>query len=117
MFDGTISGFDAKDQIDLADNSYGPTTTLGYTANSGNTGGTLTVNDGFHSANLALLGNYTSASFAASSDGHGGTLVSDAAVSSQALLAQPKGCARSRRPLHGCAQAETSRSRHSAAWA
>jgi VCBS repeat-containing protein len=89
MFDGTISGFDAHDGIDLVDISFGPTTTLGYTANSGNTGGTLTVNDGFHSANLALLGNYTAANFAVSSDSHGGTLVSDAAVSSQMLLAQP----------------------------
>ncbi len=86
MFDGTISSFDAHDQIDLADISFGPTTTLGYSANFGNTGGTLTVDDqGFHSANLALLGNYTAGSFAVSSDGHGGTLVSDAAVSSQAL--------------------------------
>ena len=42
-----------------------------------NTGGTLTVSDGTHTASLALIGNYTASSFAISSDGHGGTLIAD----------------------------------------
>ena len=42
-------------------------------------GGTysLTVTDGTHTANIALLGNYLASTFVASSDGHGGTLVVD----------------------------------------
>jgi phospholipase C len=40
-------------------------------------GGTLTVTDGSHTANIALLGNYTASTFVTSSDGHGGTNVVD----------------------------------------
>jgi hypothetical protein len=41
---------------------------------SGDTsGGTLSVTDGTHTANIALLGNYLASAFVASSDGHGGT--------------------------------------------
>ena len=57
-FSGTIAGFGGQDQIDLADIGYGAKSTLGYLANSNNTGGTLTVNDGTHTATLALLGQY-----------------------------------------------------------
>jgi hypothetical protein len=35
------------------------------------------VTDGTHTARVALKGNYTTSSFTASSDGHGGTLVVD----------------------------------------
>ena len=54
--------------------------TLGYSVNSGNTGGTLSVSDGTHTANLALLGSYMASNFAMASDGHGGTAVTDSAV-------------------------------------
>ena len=40
-------------------------------------GGTLSVTDGAHCANIALLGNYMSFVFVAQSDGHGGTTVTD----------------------------------------
>ena len=80
-FSGTIAGFGGQDQIDLADVGYGAKSTLGYLANSNNTGGTLTINDGTHTATLALLGQYIAGSFIAASDGHGGTLVSDEALS------------------------------------
>lgn len=36
-----------------------------------------TVSDGTHTAELALLGQYTADDFAASSNGHGGTLITD----------------------------------------
>ena len=39
--------------------------------------GILSVSDGTHTANIALLGNYMASSFVASSDGHGGTSVVD----------------------------------------
>jgi len=55
-------------------------------------GGTLTVTDGSHTANIALLGHYMASTFVTSSDGHGGTNVVDrsATETSQAShLVQP----------------------------
>jgi hypothetical protein len=54
-------------------------------------GGTLSVSDGTHSANIALLGNYMSSVFVAQSDGHGGTSVIDppALGSVQPLMTPP----------------------------
>jgi autotransporter passenger strand-loop-strand repeat protein/uncharacterized repeat protein (TIGR03803 family) len=87
---GTISGFQVSDAIDLGDILFNnPGTTLGYTQNAANTGGTLTVSDGSHVASLALLGQYTAAAFALTSDGHGGTLVTDPAIAAQASIAAP----------------------------
>jgi hypothetical protein len=61
-FAGTIGGVAGQDQP-----------TLGYSANSGNSGGAPTA------ANIALLGSYMASSFVSSSDGNGGTPISDAA--------------------------------------
>ena len=90
-FTSQISGFGGADQIDLADIAFDAnTTTLGYSGNGGNTGGTLSVSDGTHTADLALLGSYMASSFATSSDGHGGTLITDTAQpSSQPPLTPP----------------------------
>jgi len=75
-FSGTVAGQLAiSDSIDLADVTAGANATIHYTGN--NSPGTLTVSDGTHTANIALLGNYSLASFVASSDGHGGTVVVD----------------------------------------
>jgi hypothetical protein len=49
---------------------------LSFTEAASNLSGTLTVNDGTHTANIQLLGQYTASEFAAASDGHGGTLIS-----------------------------------------
>jgi hypothetical protein len=72
--------------------SFGADTTLGYSRNIDNTGGTLTVSDGTHATSLALLGQYMSSSFALASDGHGGTLVTDPSLTSgqSTLLTQPQ---------------------------
>ena len=78
-FTGTITGFGGQDQIDLADIAFSASTTLGYTGNADNSGATLNVSDGTHTANIALLGSYMASSFVAASDGHGGTLISEAA--------------------------------------
>jgi hypothetical protein len=51
--------------------------------------GTLTVTDGTHTAQIALLGQYVTANFHLSADGHGGTLVKDPPVSSAAAIAPP----------------------------
>ena len=89
-FAGTVAGFSGQDHIDLPSIAFGAHTTLGYTENSTDTGGALTVSDGAHAASIALLGNYIAGSFVATADGHGGTLVSAAAqVAQQPLLAKP----------------------------
>jgi autotransporter-associated beta strand protein len=77
-FTGTVAGFGGNDQIDLGDIGFGANATLGYAANSSNTGGVLSISDGTHTANITLLGQYTASSFAMASDGNGGTLITDA---------------------------------------
>ena len=75
-FGGTISGLsNTSEKLDLADISFGSTTSMSY---SGNTlSGTLTVTDGTNTANVQLLGDYTITSFTSASDGNGGTLIED----------------------------------------
>ncbi|MGY8706809.1 hypothetical protein RAD16_13805 [Bradyrhizobium sp. 18BD] len=87
-FTGTISGWQDHDSIDLGDILFSDgVTSLAYAANGDNSGGTLTVSDGTHTASLSLLGQYSAADFALSSDGHGGSLITDPAVVQQAQLA------------------------------
>jgi len=87
---GSISGFQAGDTIDLGFVSFSSAnTTLGYSSNATNTGGTLTVTDGTNTATMALLGLYTAANFALASDGNGGTFVTDPATTSQSALTLP----------------------------
>jgi hypothetical protein len=62
---------------------------LAYAANNDNTGGTLTVSDGLHAQSLPLLGQYMASSFSMASDGHGGTLISDPALTQQSQLTLP----------------------------
>ena len=76
-FTGQIAGFAGRDQIDVGDIGFGAHSTLGRSPNPAGTGGTLLVSDGFHIANLALLGQYMAGSFAAASDGHGGTIITE----------------------------------------
>ena len=75
-FGGTISGLsNIYEKLDLADISFGSTTSMTY---SGNTlSGTLTVTDGTNIANLQLIGDYTISSFTSASDGNGGTVIVD----------------------------------------
>jgi hypothetical protein len=81
-FAGTVAGLHGQDAIDLADIGFGASSTLGYSSNADNSGGTLSVGDGTNMANIALLGSYMASTFAAASDGHGGTLISEAAHAS-----------------------------------
>jgi Peptidase M10 serralysin C terminal len=86
-FLGQISGFTGtspdtahSDAIDLKDISFGSNITFAYDDNAGtDTGGTLTI---FGSGNTVdsitfANGEYTTASFTLSSDGSGGTLITD----------------------------------------
>jgi hypothetical protein len=84
-FTGAVSGFGAHNCIDLSEIAFGPNTTLGYSENSSHTGGTLTVTAGERSASVALLGNYIASSFTTASDGHGGTLVTEASATAENL--------------------------------
>jgi hypothetical protein len=67
-------------------------TTLGYSPNSNNTGGTFSLTDGTHSAKIALLGNYMASSFVTESDAHGGTMVvaDTSHTGNQSVLANPQ---------------------------
>jgi GDSL-like Lipase/Acylhydrolase len=72
----------SQDALDLTDINYALGTTKA--TYSGNTaGGTLTVTDGTHVANIALLGNYMAAAFVTASDGGTGTLVVDQSATAQ----------------------------------
>ena len=92
-FTGAIAGFASpagvSEQIDLKDIAFGPGTTRSFLEAAGNTSGTLTVNDGTHTANLTLLGLYSTANFTLSSDGGGGTFVRDPAVVASATTLAP----------------------------
>ena len=90
-FSGTVAGMTGQDTIDFADINFTKVQTPSYSGNS--SGGTLTVTDGTHSANIALLGNYLASSFVTSSDGHGGTNIVDPVLSSanqHLALTQPQ---------------------------
>jgi hypothetical protein len=76
-FAGTVAGLAPGNFLDLPDIGFGAGPTLGYAPNSGNTGGVLTVSDGVHTANIALLGQYAASSFVTAGAGHGGTLITD----------------------------------------
>jgi hypothetical protein len=85
LFGGTVAGLTNANFLDLAD--------LPYQGNSAPTynNGTLSVVEGGSSVNISLLGSYLAGSFAASSDLHGGTLVTDPPPSGSALLAATHG--------------------------
>ena len=81
-YGGLVAGFAQPDLLDLRDIAYTSGVTTATWAPSGPSSGTLTVTDGVHSANLTLLGQYSTPDFHVSSDGFGGTFVSDPPVSS-----------------------------------
>ena len=87
-FTGTVAGMSANDTIDFTDLNFGTIATPSFAGSS--SAGTLTVTDGSHTANIALLGNYLASTFVASSDGHGGTLVVDPPLVQQTVLTQPQ---------------------------
>jgi hypothetical protein len=80
-----------RDGVDLPDIAFGAHTTLAYSKNAVGTGGTLTVTNGHHAANIVLFGNYMAGSFVTAADGHGGTVVTAAEQKQPQLLARPRG--------------------------
>jgi hypothetical protein len=75
-FSGIVSGFNQNDHIDLVDMAFGAGTAAGYVENQAGTGGTLSVTDGAHTVNIALLGQYSADDFTVAADSTSGTLVS-----------------------------------------
>ena len=55
---------------------FGAGTTAGYVENQAGTGGTLSVTDGAHTVNIALLGHYSADDFTVAADDTTGTLLS-----------------------------------------
>ena len=92
-FTGKIFGFSAGDSIDMTDIKFATLKPLKYTANAGNTGGTLTVSDGVDTAKIALLGQYMAAGFHDAGDIGTGTVITytpSGAQSNEATLATPQ---------------------------
>jgi hypothetical protein len=89
-FTGRVADFGAQESIDLLGIGFGAHMTLGYSENSSETSGILSVKEGTHIAKIALLGNYMAMSFVTTADGHGGTLLTQAAqTGQQPLLTHP----------------------------
>jgi hypothetical protein len=88
-FSGTVAGMAGQDTINFADIDSTKVQAPSYSGEA--SGGTLSVTDGTHTANIALLGSYLASTFVASSDGHGGTnVVEHAPTDHTSLLAQPQ---------------------------
>jgi hypothetical protein len=75
-FSGIISGMTASNHLDLLDFKFSDGPMLSFTANADGSGGTLSVADGSHIANIALLGQFDPAGFQAGMDHGAGTLIS-----------------------------------------
>ncbi len=56
---------------------------VSYVSAASNLSGTLTVTSGGHTADITLLGQYVAGNFSITSDGHGGTLVTDPPVTTE----------------------------------
>jgi hypothetical protein len=74
-FSGIVSGVSATTHFDLVDVAFGAGTTASFVENAANTGGTLSVTDGAHTVNIALLGQYATGSFTTAADDTIGTLL------------------------------------------
>jgi hypothetical protein len=87
-FAGTVAGLASGNYLDLADLPYRGNNAPAYNSTGPNTG-TLAVTERTSTINIALLGNYMANSFVASSDGHGGTVVSEPPLSESQFLTTP----------------------------
>jgi hypothetical protein len=83
-YSGTISGFGTTQSIDLANMNFAAGVTISYApSNRNNTAGVLTIKEGNNTVKLDLSGKYTLANFHVTSDGNGGTLLTDPTVVNQ----------------------------------
>jgi hypothetical protein len=79
-YTGAITAFSKTGgtSLDLVDIGFVSSTEATFSGTT--TSGVLTVTDGTHTAKIILRGNYTTSTFVASSDDHGGTRVTDPRV-------------------------------------
>jgi hypothetical protein len=86
-FTGKVADFGMQESI-----PFGVHTTLGYSETAATRAASCRSKNGTHIAKLALLGNYMAASFVTMADGHGGTLITEAAqtANQQPLLTHPQ---------------------------
>jgi autotransporter passenger strand-loop-strand repeat protein len=76
-FSGLVAGFGKPDRLDFRDIGFtSGVTSATWTQNFTNRG-TLAVTSGTETADITLLGQYVTADFRVSTDGHGGTFVTD----------------------------------------
>ena len=75
----SVTGFShtGGTSLDLLDIAFVSSKEATFVDNGSKTGGVLTVTDGVHTAKITLVGDYTAATFTASSDGHGGVSIVD----------------------------------------
>jgi len=66
-FSGILTGFDIDDVLDLS-GILGANATLSYAENAQGTGGTLSVTDGAHTANIAFSGQHATSDFHLAAD-------------------------------------------------
>jgi hypothetical protein len=64
----------------LAYNSGSSTVSWTQKTSGANASGTLTIKEGTQTQSFTLIGTYTTSNFSATSDGHGGTLITDPPV-------------------------------------
>ena len=81
-FSGLVAGFGQPDLLYLKDIAFISGATSATWTQSG-TSGTLAVTDGTNTADITLLGQYSTANFHVSSGGQGGTIVTDPPVVAQ----------------------------------
>jgi hypothetical protein len=74
-FGASIKGFNGDDHLDLLDIEFDSGASVSYTANGSGNGGTLSVSDGTHTANIALLGQYDPGGFHEIADSKNGALI------------------------------------------
>jgi hypothetical protein len=93
-FTGTISGFSSDDQIDLANIGHATASLYDVTYNASTDLTTLVITDGTSANTLQFVGNYTvHTAWHFSSDGNGGTLLTDSPLDGGGSAASSAGLA------------------------
>src|SRR5262249_3157602 len=101
-FHGLVAGFASPsgviEEIDLRDIVFGNKTHATFKEAKNHLSGTLTVTNGTQTANLTLLGQYSTGNFSLASDGHGGTIVTPTRRRHWSVLRATRFSLRRRRP-------------------
>ena len=88
-YTGSVSGFTTSTGTEFDLRDIGFNSSIAQASYAGTqTGGTLTVTDGTHTAHIKLVGNYTGSTFDVASDGSNGVIVTDPPKTQHNALAQ-----------------------------